>query len=237
MEILTKGAARLGLVLSEVQVKQFERYMELLLEWNEKINLTAITEKNEILVKHFLDSITLLLSDKLQQGASLIDIGAGAGFPSVPVKIARPDLNVTMLDSLNKRVDFLNLVKNELQLTDINAVHARAEDGARTQLRESFDIATARAVANLSVLAEYALPFVKAGGYFIAMKGTAPEEEINAAKPAIKLLGGQIEKVMEIPIPEGDLSHTLVIVKKTGQTPSKYPRKAGKPVKDPIKRA
>ena len=237
MEILSKGAARLGLELGDTQLKQFERYMSLLLEWNEKINLTAITEKDEILVKHFLDSITLLLSGKLPQSASLIDIGAGAGFPSVPVKIARPDLDVTMLDSLNKRIDFLNCVIKELGLADIKAVHARAEDGARTELRESFDIATARAVANLSVLAEYALPFVKVGGYFVAMKGTAPEEEINAAKPAIKLLGGKIEDVREIYIPEGDLSHTRVIVKKTGKTPSKYPRKAGKPVKDPIKGA
>lgn len=235
MDILSNGVHRLGIELIDAQLKQFERYMELLLEWNEKINLTAITEKNEILVKHFLDSVTLLQSGKLPEGASVIDIGAGAGFPSIPVKIARPDLKVIMLDSLNKRIDFLKLVTNELELTDIKAIHARAEDGARTDLRESFDLATARAVADLSVLAEYALPFVKVGGYFVAMKGSAPEEEINGAKPAIKVLGGQIEEVKDIPIPEGCLNHSLVIIKKLAKTPSKYPRKAGKPVKDPIK--
>ena len=233
MERLKTAAEKLGISLDGRQTAQFETYMELLLEWNEKFNLTAITEKDEIISKHFLDSLTLLLSDRLPEGARLIDIGAGAGFPSVPVKIARPDLRVTMLDSLGKRVDFLNEVSARLGLENIRAVHCRAEDGSRTELRESFDVATARAVANLSVLAEYALPFVKVGGYFLAMKGSAPEEEINAAKPAIRTMGGKIEEVREISF--DGLGRSLIIVKKTARTPSKYPRKAGKPSKDPIK--
>ncbi len=235
MEKLKNSAERFGIRLNDVQLEQFKKYMEMLVERNEKVNLTAITEKDDILIKHFLDSLTLLCCGKLLEGAEIIDIGAGAGFPSLPVKIARPDLKVTMLDSLNKRVDFLDDVISALGLENIEAVHMRAEDGAKTEMRESFDVACARAVANLAVLAEYALPYVKTGGYFIAMKGTAPEEEINAAKPAIKLLGGKIESVKEIFIEEGGLNHTLVIIKKCVQTPSKYPRKAGKPVKEPLK--
>lgn len=233
MEALTKGAAKLGLELTDMQLKQFERYMDLLLQWNEKFNLTAITEKNEIISKHFLDSLTLLTVG-IPEGASLIDIGAGAGFPSLPVKIARPDLKITMLDSLNKRVDFLRTVIVELALADITALHSRAEDGARTPLRESFDLATARAVANLSVLAEYALPFVKVSGNFVAMKGTAPGAEVALAERAVKILGGRIAEVREVPVPQSDLCHSLVIINKVSATPSKYPRKAGKPAKEPL---
>lgn len=235
MRLLEDGAEKFGIKLTTEQLEQFRVYMELLLEYNEKINLTAITEKNEILTKHFLDSLTLLLCGKLEKGMSLIDIGAGAGFPSLPVKIARPDLKLTMLDSLNKRVNFLNRVISELSLTETRAVHQRAEDGGRGSLRESFDVAAARAVADLAVLSEYALPFVKVGGYFIAMKGTAPEDEINGAKAAIKAFGGRIERVADVHIEEGGLNHTLVIIKKISKTPPKYPRKAGKPAKEPVK--
>ncbi len=235
MDKLKISAEKLGISLSEEQLGSFKRYMELLLYYNERMNLTAITDKDGILTKHFLDSMTFLLSEKAEHGMSLIDIGAGAGFPSLPIKIARPDLRVTMLDSLNKRVGFLNTVVSELGLSDITAVHMRAEDGGRSEMRESFDLATARAVADLSPLAEYALPFVRVGGYFVALKGTAPEEEINASKPAIKLLGGRIESVKDICIGDGELNHTLVIVKKLEKTPAKYPRKAGKPVKEPLR--
>lgn len=233
METLIKGALQLGLELTRMQLEQFERYMSLLLEWNEKFNLTAITEKSEIITKHFLDSLTLLTVD-IPDGASLLDIGAGAGFPSVPVKIVRPDLKITMLDSLNKRVDFLNAVISGLELSDICAVHSRAEDGARTSMRERFDFVTARAVANLPVLAEYALPFIKVGGSFIAMKGSAPEDEVLASEGAVKILGGRIECVKEVLVPRSDLHHSLVTVKKLFRTPSKYPRKAGKPAKEPL---
>lgn len=235
MLLLKESAEKFNIILDEKQLEQFKKYMKMLVSCNEKMNLTAITEKNEVLLKHFLDSMTLISSGKLKNGATLIDIGAGAGFPSLPVKIARPDLKVTMLDSLNKRVNFLSDVITELGLSGIEALHSRAEDGGRSGFRESFDIATARAVADLAVLAEYALPFIKVGGYFIAMKGTAPEEEINGAKQSIKVMGGKIEEVKEIHIDEGNLNHTLVIIKKTEKTPSKYPRKAGKPTKEPIK--
>ncbi len=235
MNELKNAAEKFNIELSDAQLEMFRRYMELLVEYNEKVNLTAITDKSGILIKHFLDSVTLILSEKLKNGASLIDIGAGAGFPSLPLKIARPGLKVTMLDSLAKRVDFLRLVISELGLTEIEAIHSRAEDGARNAMRESYDIATARAVADLAVLAEYALPFVKVGGYFIAMKGSTPEEEINGAKSAIKAMGGRIEQVKEIFIENGGLNHSLVIIKKIAKTPSKYPRKAGKPAKEPIK--
>ena len=234
LDILKTGALRLGIELSEHQLAQFQKYMDMLLYFNQNMNLTAITDEEEVQVKHFLDSITPLITD-IPEGTSLIDIGAGAGFPSLPLKIARPDLRVTMLDSLNKRVGFLNEVIAALGLNGIGAVHLRAEDGGRGALRESFDTAVARAVADLAVLAEYALPFVKVGGRFIAMKGTDPEEEINGAKAAIKAMGGKIEEVKSVYLTEGELNHTLCVIRKIEKTPSKYPRKAGKPSKEPIK--
>ena len=231
---LIEEAKKLGIEVSEKANEMFEKYEKMLLHYNEFMNLTAITESDEVKEKHFLDSATLLLCEKIEKGSYLIDIGAGAGFPSLPVKIVREDLNVTMLDSLNKRINFLNDVINELSLKNINAIHSRAEDaGKDKKLREKFDIATARAVADLAVLAEYALPFVKVGGYFIAMKGNAPEEEINGAKKAIREMGGEIESVKEVILPSG-INHCLVIIRKVVNTPAKYPRKAGKPSKEPI---
>ena len=231
---LIEEAKKLGIEVSEKANEMFEKYEKMLLHYNEFMNLTAITESDEVKEKHFLDSATLLLCEKIEKGSYLIDIGAGAGFPSLPVKIVREDLNVTMLDSLNKRINFLNDVINELSLKNINAIHSRAEDaGKDKKLREKFDIATARAVADLAVLAEYALPFVKVGGYCIAMKGNAPEEEINGAKKAIREMGGEIESVKEVMLPSG-INHCLVIIRKVVNTPAKYPRKAGKPSKEPI---
>ena len=231
---LIKEAAKLNIEISEKQNENLEKYAEMMLRYNEFMNLTAITEPDEIREKHFLDSITLLLSGKISEGCSLIDIGAGAGFPSIPVKIVRDDINLTMLDSLNKRINFLNDVIKELDIKNARAIHSRAEDaGKNKELRESFDIATARAVADLAVLAEYALPFVKVGGYFVAMKGTAPREEIENAKKAIREMGGEIEEVKEALLPSG-IRHSLIIIRKVIPTPSKYPRKAGKPSKEPI---
>lgn len=231
---LIKEAGKFNIEITEKQTENLSKYEKILLEYNEVMNLTAITEHEEILEKHFLDSITLILSEKLTEGCSLIDIGAGAGFPSMPVKIVREDINLTMLDSLNKRVNFLNTVVDNLGLKNAKAVHFRAEEGGKNkELREKFDVATARAVADLAVLAEYAIPFVKVGGYFVAMKGNAPEEEINGAKRAIKEMGGKIEEVKEIVLPSG-INHCLVIIKKVLNTPSKYPRKAGKPGKEPL---
>ena len=231
---LIKEAAKLNIEIKPYQLENLSKYEKMMLEYNEFMNLTAITDHEEIQEKHFLDSISLILSEKLTEGCSLIDIGAGAGFPSIPVKTVREDIKLTMLDSLNKRINFLNDVIEKLDLKDTKAIHFRAEEGGKNkELREKFDVATARAVADLAVLAEYAIPFVKVGGYFVAMKGHAPEEEINGAKKAIKEMGGQIEEVKEINLPSG-INHCLVIIRKAEKTPSKYPRKAGKPSKEPI---
>lgn len=231
---LIKEAEKFGIEVSEKANKNLEKYEEMLLRYNEVMNLTAITEHEEVQEKHFLDSITLITSGKLTRGCSLIDIGAGAGFPSMPVKIVREDINLTMLDSLNKRINFLNDVIEELGIKNATAIHSRAEEGGKNKnLREKFDIATARAVADLAVLSEYALPFVKLGGYFVAMKGNAPKEELEGAKKAIREMGGELEKVKEIVLPSG-INHSLVIIRKVINTPSKYPRKPGTPSKTPI---
>lgn len=231
---LIKEAAKFDIEIITQMQNSLEKYADMLISYNKVMNLTAITEPDEIKEKHFLDSLTLITSGKLFEGCSLIDIGAGAGFPSLPVKIVREDIDLTMLDSLNKRIGFLNDVISEIGIEKARAIHFRAEDGGRDKtLREKFDVATARAVADLAVLSEYALPFVKLGGYFVALKGNAPEEEINNAKRAIKEMGGQIEDVKEVVLPSG-INHCLVIIKKIAPTPSKYPRKAGKPSKEPI---
>jgi len=222
--------------LSENQSEQFEKYFELLIEWNEKINLTAITEENEVITKHFIDSLMCFKSGVVADGASVIDVGTGAGFPGIPMKICSSSLNVTLLDSLSKRLNFLNEVIDKLELKNITTVHARAEDGGNdSALRERFDIAVSRAVANLATLSELCLPFVKVGGYFISMKGPGAQEEIKEAKGAIKILGGKVESVIPYEIPATDLSHNLVIIKKISPTPKKYPRSAPKPAKMPLK--
>ena len=234
MKLLKEMALKCGIQLNEEMLIKFKKYMEMMLDYNEKVNLTAITEPNEVMEKHFLDSMTLEITNKLYPGCSLIDVGAGAGFPSIPIKILRDDINVTMLDSLKKRVIFLENVINELKLQNIKAIHLRAEDGGHIQpMRENFDIAAARAVADLSVLSEYTLPFVKKGGFFIAMKGSSPEEELNNAKKAIKILGGKTQEVKKITLPSG-IEHSLIIIEKVKETPSKYPRKPGKALKEPI---
>lgn len=235
METLRNEAAKFNIELSDQMLERFGVYTDMLLEYNSFMNLTAITDPYEVKIKHYLDSLTLLCEDKLKKGCSVIDIGAGAGFPSLPNAIVREDVSFTMLDSLGKRVNFLNTVVEKLGLGNAKAVHMRAEDGGRDKImREKYDIAVARAVADLSVLAEYALPFVKVDGYFLAMKGTAPADEVERAKKAIKTLGGQIEKVSDINIEPLSLNHTIVVIKKIGKTPSVYPRKAGTPSKNPL---
>lgn len=231
---LIEEARKLNIEVSEKANENLEKYAEMMLRYNEVMNLTAITEPDEIREKHFLDSITLLLSEKLEENCTLIDIGAGAGFPSIPVKLVREDIKLTMLDSLSKRIGFLNDVIKEIGINDAHAIHSRAEDAGKDKaLREKFDVATARAVADMAVLAEYALPFVKVGGYFVAMKGTAPREELESAKKAIREMGGEMESVKEVVLPSG-IKHSLAIVRKVVETPSKYPRKAGTPSKKPI---
>ncbi|MEE0867533.1 MAG: 16S rRNA (guanine(527)-N(7))-methyltransferase RsmG [Clostridia bacterium] len=232
---LYEEAQKLNIDIDEKKAAEFEKYKEMMLEYNKVVNLTAITEDDEIKEKHFLDCAALTLCPELFEGCSLIDIGAGGGFPSIPVKLVRKDIKLTMLDSLNKRISFLRSVTEALKLDNAQAIHMRAEDGGQDKsLREQFDIATARAVADLSVLAELALPFVRVGGYFIALKGSDISQELENAKPAIKTLGGKTQEVREIVLPSG-IKHSLVVIKKLEKTPNKYPRKAGKPSKDPIR--
>lgn len=224
---------KVGIELSELQKEQYRKYYDLVVEWNQKINLTAITEEDEFYTKHFFDSISLAFYKDYSNIESICDVGSGAGFPSIPLKILYPNLKVTIVDSLNKRIKFLNLVKDELELTDCNFVHARAEEfGQNKEYRESFEIVTARAVARLNVLAELCLPLVKKDGYFLSLKAQKAEEETKEAINAIKLLGGKLEKDLEFDI-EGEERHILEI-RKAKETPNKYPRKAGTPNKKPI---
>lgn len=224
-DLMAKSLAESGQTVTEVQYGQFLRYGELLKEWNEKINLTAITDDEGIMTKHFLDSLTVFQFPPIREAKTLIDVGTGAGFPGLPLKIIQPELELTLLDSLNKRLNFLKEVGSELKLTHIDYVHARAEDGSRNPLyRDKFDIAVSRAVANLTLLAELCLPYVRKGGYFIALKGPAVEEELMQAEKTISLLGGNVEQVMEVAVAGTDLKHNLVIVKKLQETPKRFPR-------------
>lgn len=232
LEIREK-CARFGLELTEKQYQQLDRYAELLVEWNEKMNLTAITEPQEMAVKHFLDCLYLLKYCEIPQGARLIDVGTGAGFPGMVLKIARPDIELTLLDSLNKRLVFLNEVASALDLA-VTTVHARAEDaGKDAQMRESYDIATARAVARLSALSEYCLPLVKIGGQMISMKGPDGNAELDEATTALKMLGGEAGTVHEYELPNGD-ARSIVVIQKISQTPPKYPRQGVKIAKKPL---
>ncbi len=215
------------------QLEKFYKYMQLLLEWNKKINLTAITDENEIILKHFVDSLTVL--KYINEKDNIIDVGTGAGFPGIPIAIMMPNVKITLLDSLNKRINFLNEVIKELDLKNVETIHSRSEDCGKDMLyREKYDIAIARAVANLSTLSEYLLPFVKIGGKMICMKGSEIEEELKNAQYAIKVLGGKIIARDEFTLPESDIKRNIIIVEKEQYTPKMYPRKAGLPAKEPI---
>lgn len=207
---------------------EFEKYMQMLLEWNEKINLTAITEPKQIRVKHFEDSLTCLKSGYIKDGCLLVDVGTGAGFPGIPIKIENPSVHLTLMDSLNKRINFLNEVSASLGL-DAECIHIRAEEAGKNELyRERFDVAVSRAVANLSVLAEYCLPLVKKGGFMLAMKGREIEDELDAAKPLIKLLGGKVKEVQLHTLSDAEITHSIIVIEKTDKTPAKYPRNGKK---------
>lgn len=227
-DILLEQAKLSCIELNGEQVMKLTRYYELLIEWNEKMNLTALTEPVDVALKHFCDSILLLSYADIPKDSSLIDVGTGAGFPSVPIKIVRPDIKLCLLDSLNKRLTFLNEVVSELGLSDVKIVHARAEDGAKkADLREKFDFATSRAVAQLNVLSEYCLPYVRVGGAFLAMKGKYSEEEISNAKSAIKTLGGKTVKVDTYNLADTS-ERTIINIKKISPTDKRYPRTSAK---------
>lgn len=236
--LLDAGCGELGIILTEKQKEQFFKYFELLTEWNKVMNLTAITEMPEVVTKHFVDSLLVVkvLDGIRTETYSCIDVGTGAGFPGIPLKIAFPQLQITLLDSLNKRVGFLNTVIQELGLTGIQAVHGRAEDfGRDKEYREQFDLCVSRAVANLSTLSEYCLPFVKQGGSFLPYKSGKVEEEAREAEGAVKKLGGFMGDTKTFILPGTDVDRTFVPIDKIHMTPKKYPRKAGMPGKEPLK--
>ncbi|WP_435002568.1 16S rRNA (guanine(527)-N(7))-methyltransferase RsmG [Bacillus atrophaeus] len=235
IEEFTSGLAKKGISLSSRQLEQFELYYEMLVEWNEKINLTSITEKKEVYLKHFYDSITAAFYVDFKQVNTICDVGAGAGFPSLPIKICFPHLQVSIVDSLNKRITFLEKLAEALQLENTSFYHDRAETfGQRQDLRESYDIVTARAVARLSVLSELCLPLVKKNGLFVALKAASAEEELKAGKKAITTLGGELEQVHSFKLPLEESDRNIIVMRKKKNTPKKYPRKPGTPNKSPI---
>ena len=233
--ILTEGCAAFGIHLNDQQIEQFEIYYEFLVEWNKVMNLTGITVFDEVMLKHFVDSAAIARAINMKEVNTLIDVGTGAGFPGLPLKIIYPHLKVVLLDSLNKRIHFLNEVVDKLALVDVETIHGRAEDAAKkTEYRESFDVAVSRAVANLSSLSEYCIPFVKKCGYFIPYKSGNVEEEAKEAKKAIQVLGGELKKTEKFYLPDSDVERSLLVIEKVKNTPKRYPRKAGIPVKEPI---
>ncbi len=225
----------LDITLSEKQQEQFYRYYELLVEWNKVMNLTGITEYEEVNEKHFIDSLSLVKVLDISKINTVIDVGTGAGFPGIPLKIAFPHLKVTLLDSLNKRIKYLDTVIDELELKDIHTIHGRAEEYARKEeYREKYDLTVSRAVANLSTLSEYCVPYVKVGGMFVPYKSGEIDEEVKAAQTAIKVLGGKQTEVVKFTLPGSDINRSFVKIQKVKSTGKKFPRRAGLPAKEPI---
>lgn len=232
----TNNMKLFGIELSDVQKDQFNRYYDLLIEWNDKINLTAITDKQEVIKKHFEDSLSISSVIDMNAVNSVIDVGTGAGFPGIPLKIVFPSLKLTLLDSLNKRINFLNTVVDELGLADVSAIHGRAEEYGRDVVyRESFDLCVSRAVANLSTLSEFCLPFVKVGGYFVSYKSEKADIEYIEAKNAINLLSGGNVRIEDVIITDTDLTRKMVLIEKLSPIDDKYPRRAGIPLKKPLR--
>ena len=234
--VLTEKVKELSIVLNDKPIQQFEQYYNILVEWNKVMNLTAITEYEEVVEKHFLDSLTIVNAIHVEKIETLIDVGTGAGFPGIPLKIAFPHLKVTLLDSLNKRIKFLNEVIDLLELNDIKAIHGRAEDYAKqAEYREQYDICVSRAVANLATLSEYCLPYVKVDGLFVPYKSGEIDEELKSSEKAVSILGGKVEEVVKFQLPGTDIGRSFVKIHKIKETKKKYPRKAGMPTKEPLK--
>lgn len=234
--MLTEKVKELSIVLNDKQIQQFEQYYNILVEWNKVMNLTAITEYEEVVEKHFLDSLTIVNAIHVEKIETLIDVGTGAGFPGIPLKIAFPHLKVTLLDSLNKRIKFLNEAIDLLELNDIKAIHGRAEDYAKqAEYREQYDICVSRAVANLATLSEYCLPYVKVDGLFVPYKSGEIDEELKSSEKAVSILGGKVEEVVKFQLPGTDIGRSFVKIHKIKETKKKYPRKAGMPTKEPLK--
>lgn len=235
LTILEEGCRELGITLDEIQKKQFTDFYEYLVEKNKVMNLTGITEFQEVLVKHFLDSLACVKAVDMSRIKRIMDIGTGAGFPGVPLKIAFPHLEVCLLDSLKKRVNFLEETFQMLKLENITAIHGRAEEYAKNkQYRETYDLCVSRAVSNLATLSEYCLPYVKTGGYFISYKSGTVQEEVEQAQKAVKILGGKIQDVVYFQLPDSEIQRSLVVIEKIKATPGRYPRKAGTPLKEPL---
>ena len=235
LTILEEGCKELGITLDENQKKQFTDFYEYLVEKNKVMNLTGITEFQEVLVKHFLDSLACVKAIDMSRIKRIMDIGTGAGFPGVPLKIAFPHLEACLLDSLKKRVNFLEETFQMLKLENITAIHGRAEEYAKNkQYRETYDLCVSRAVSNLATLSEYCLPYVKTGGYFISYKSGTVQEEVEQAQKAVKILGGKIQDVVYFQLPDSEIQRSLVVIEKIKATPGRYPRKAGTPLKEPL---
>lgn len=235
IDVFSQGLSKLDIELNSDGIEKFRLYKKLLKEWNEKINITAIKDDREVDIKHFLDSLTVFKTGYIKDGQKIIDIGTGGGFPGIPIKIVKENCDVVLLDSLNKRIKFLNEVIDNLNLKKIHTIHGRAEDfGRDKEYREQFDVSVSRAVASLNTLAEYCLPFVKVGGLFIAMKGSDIKDEIVDAKKALEKLGGEIIEIVDIVLPFSDIIHTLLAIRKIKNTPTKFPRNPGKPKRNPL---
>ncbi|SHI15416.1 16S rRNA (guanine(527)-N(7))-methyltransferase RsmG [Sporanaerobacter acetigenes] len=235
VKTLIEGSKELNIDINKENINKFILYKELLLDWNQKINITAIEDDEEIDIKHFLDSLTPLKTKLFERNVKVIDIGTGGGFPGIPIKIVKKNVDMVLLDSLNKRIMFLNEVIDKLELKNIGTIHGRAEDFGKNKIyREVFDVAISRAVAPLNILCEYCLPFVKVGGFFVSMKGKDVEEEIESSKKALKILGGEVKDKVLVEIPNSNITHSLIIIEKISKTPTKYPRQAGKPKKNPL---
>lgn len=233
--ILGDGISQLGFEHSDLTIERFDHYRELLVTWNKVMNLTSIVEKDEVEIKHFLDSIACITDELPNENIKVIDVGTGAGFPGLPIKILYDNIHLTLLDSLNKRINFLEEVVDKLNLDHVECIHGRAEDfGKDEDYREKYDVTVSRAVADLAVLAEYCLPFVKVGGYFISQKSKKVKDEIISAEKALETLGGKVEKIVQVNVPYLEAERYLVVIKKVKETPDKYPRRSGMPLKKPL---